>query len=63
MVSCPMFKKISASLWSIHNVLVRSLIPEDNQRIEMGVYFFTFLLIHLDNIIRGRSPHVLVMSG
>lgn len=59
----PSVWKISASLWSIHNALMRSPVQEGNERIEMGVYFFTFLLIQLDNIIRGRWPHVLAVSG
>lgn len=59
----PNIWKITASLWCIHNALVRGLIQEDNQIIEMGIYFFTLLLIQLDSVIRGRSPHVVVVSG
>lgn len=36
---------------------------EDDERMEMGVYFFTFLSIQLDNAPRGRSLPVLVVSG
>lgn len=62
MVSCPKSHNYQ-HLWSICNALVRNLIQENNQRTEMGIYFFTFPLIQLDNIIRGRSPHMLVVSG
>lgn len=59
----PSVWKLSASLWGIQNALVRNLLQDDNQRTELGIYFFTFLLIQLDNIIRGRSPPVLAVSG
>lgn len=31
---------------------------ENNQRMEMGVYFFTFLFIQPDNALRGVSGDV-----
>lgn len=48
--------KISAFFWSVLNALQRSPMQEDNQRMEMGVYFFIFLPVQLDNALRGRSP-------
>lgn len=43
--------------------MLRSPVQADNQRMEMDVYFFTFLFIQPDNAPRGRSPPVLGVSG